>query len=56
MDAAVARSADAHRRAGHGGSNLIVEDGSEVSESAHGDGPIAAAFQALEHATGVELV
>jgi len=36
--------------------NLIFEDGSEVSESAHGDGPIAAAFQALEHATGVELV
>jgi 2-isopropylmalate synthase len=36
--------------------NLRFEDGSEVSESAHGDGPIAAAFQALEHATGVELV
>ena len=36
--------------------NLIYEDGNEVTESAHGDGPIAAAFQALEHATGVELV
>ena len=36
--------------------NLIFEDGKEVTESAHGDGPIAAAFQALEHATGVELV
>lgn len=36
--------------------NLIFEDGNKVSESAHGDGPIAAAFQALEHATGVELV
>ena len=34
---------------------LIGEDGKEVSESAHGDGPIAAAFQALEHATGVHL-
>ncbi len=36
--------------------DLIFEDGSKVSESAHGDGPIAAAFQALEQATGVELV
>ena len=36
--------------------NLIFEDGKEATESAHGDGPIAAAFQALEHATGVELV
>ncbi len=36
--------------------NLMFEDGGEVSDSAHGDGPIAAAFQALEHATGVELV
>lgn len=36
--------------------NLVFEDGSAVSESAHGDGPIAAAFQALERATGVELV
>jgi 2-isopropylmalate synthase len=35
---------------------LIGEDGKEVSESAHGDGPIAASFQALEHVTGVELV
>ena len=31
------------------------EDGAEVSDSAHGDGPVAAAFQALEHVTGVEL-
>jgi len=36
--------------------NLVYEDGKEVSESARGDGPIAAAFQALEHATGIELV
>jgi len=36
--------------------DLIYEDGKKVTESAHGDGPIAAAFQALEHATGVELV
>ncbi len=36
--------------------NLIYEDGKEVSESAYGDGPVAAAFQALERATGVELV
>ncbi len=35
---------------------LIGEDGKEVSDSAHGDGPVAAAFQALEHVTGVELV
>ena len=35
---------------------LIGEDGKEVAESAHGDGPIAAAFQALEHATGVKLI
>ena len=35
---------------------LIGEDGNEVSDSAHGDGPVAAAFQALEHVTGVELV
>ncbi len=35
---------------------LIYEDGKEVSESAYGDGPVAAAFQALERATGVELV
>jgi 2-isopropylmalate synthase len=35
---------------------LVGEDGTEVSESAHGDGPIAAAFAALEQATGVELV
>ena len=36
--------------------SLIGEDGKEVTESAHGDGPIAAAFQALEHATGVKLI
>ena len=35
---------------------LVNEDGKEVSESAHGDGPVAAAFTALEQATGVELV
>ncbi len=35
---------------------LISEDGAEISDSAHGDGPVAAAFQALEHVTGVELV
>jgi 2-isopropylmalate synthase len=35
---------------------LVGEDGKEVSESAHGDGPIAAAFAALEQATGVHLV
>ena len=35
---------------------LIGEDGAEVSEAAHGDGPVAAAFQALEKVTGVELI
>ena len=35
---------------------LVGEDGREVTQSARGDGPVAAAFQALEHATGVELV
>ena len=35
---------------------LVFEGSKEVCESAHGDGPIAAAFQALEQATGVELV
>ncbi len=34
---------------------LLDEDGAETSDSAHGDGPIAAAFQALEKVTGVEL-
>jgi 2-isopropylmalate synthase len=34
---------------------LIEEDGREVSDAAHGDGPVAAAFQALEQVTGVEL-
>jgi 2-isopropylmalate synthase len=36
--------------------NLISEDGTEISESALGDGPVAAAFQALESATGVDMV
>ncbi len=36
--------------------NLIAEDGAEVSESAIGDGPMAASFQALETATGVGMV
>jgi 2-isopropylmalate synthase len=36
--------------------NLIGEDSVKASESAIGDGPIAAAFIALEKATGVELV
>jgi len=36
--------------------SLIGEDGTEVSESALGDGPVAAAFQALEAATGVTMV
>jgi 2-isopropylmalate synthase len=35
---------------------LIGEDGNAVTESAHGDGPIAAAFLALERATGVDVV
>lgn len=35
---------------------LLHEDGRTVSESAHGDGPIAAAFLALEKATGIELI
>ncbi len=34
---------------------LIGENSVEVSRSAHGEGPIAAAFQALEQATGVEM-
>ena len=34
---------------------LIDEDGNEVNEAAHGDGPVDAAFDALERATGVEL-
>jgi 2-isopropylmalate synthase len=36
--------------------SLIGEDGTEVSKSARGDGPVAAAFQALEAATGVAMV
>jgi len=36
--------------------SLVGEDGDEVSESAYGDGPVAAAFQALEKATGVDMV
>jgi 2-isopropylmalate synthase len=35
---------------------LIGEDGGEVHGAAHGDGPVAAAVQALEQVTGVELV
>ena len=35
---------------------LIGEDNVEMSKSAQGEGPIAAAFQALEQATGVEMV
>ncbi len=34
---------------------LANEDGSDLTRSAHGDGPIAAAFLALENATGVHL-
>jgi 2-isopropylmalate synthase len=34
---------------------LLGEDGTEKSVSADGDGPIAAAFQALEQVTGVQL-
>ena len=35
---------------------LTAEDGGDKVESAYGDGPVAAAFLALERATGVELV
>jgi len=35
---------------------LLNEDGEEVQQGAQGDGPIAAAFLALEKATGIELV
>ncbi len=35
---------------------LLGEDGSESIETAHGDGPVAAAFLALEKATGVQLI
>jgi len=35
---------------------LIGEAGEEVAKSAVGDGPVAAAFQALEQATGVAMV
>ena len=35
---------------------LIGEDSVEMSKSAQGEGPIAAAFQALEQATGVEML
>lgn len=35
---------------------LLGEKDREVSESARGDGPIAAAFQALEQGTGVKMV
>jgi 2-isopropylmalate synthase len=36
--------------------SLLGEDGTVVCESALGDGPVAAAFQALEAATGVTMV
>jgi len=35
--------------------SLLDEDGAEKSDGAYGDGPIAAAFHALEKVTGVEL-
>jgi len=35
--------------------SLANEDGTKSSASAHGDGPVAAAFLALEKATGVQL-
>ncbi len=34
---------------------LVGEDGTEVSQSASGDGPVAAAFLALENVTGIVL-
>ncbi|MFQ5982176.1 MAG: 2-isopropylmalate synthase [Woeseiaceae bacterium] len=34
---------------------LLNDNGDEVSESAQGDGPVAAAFNAIERATGVSL-
>jgi len=34
---------------------LVNEDGTEVNETASGDGPVAAAFMALEKVTGVAL-
>ncbi len=35
---------------------LVNEDGTEVNETASGDGPVAAAFMALEKVTGVALI
>lgn len=35
---------------------MVTESGEEVQEAAVGDGPVAAAFRALERATGIELV
>jgi 2-isopropylmalate synthase len=35
---------------------LLNEDGSSAEESANGDGPVEAAFEALERATGVQLI
>jgi len=35
---------------------LVGDEGKQVSESASGDGPVAAAFLALEKVTGVELL
>lgn len=36
--------------------SLVDEDGKKASESASGDGPVAAAFTALEQVTGVAMV
>ena len=36
--------------------NLIDENGDEKNESAHADGPVEAAFSALENATGIDLI
>ncbi len=35
---------------------LIDENGDEKNESAHADGPVEAAFSALERATGIDLI
>jgi len=53
------RSLEVHTNSGEPATatvTLIGENGLETSKSAHGDGPIAATFQALEQATGVEMV
>jgi 2-isopropylmalate synthase len=36
--------------------NLIDENGAEKNETANADGPVQAAFSALENATGIDLV